>query len=216
MSALFPRWANTVVRVVLLGAALTLVVVPVTLMAWVRTPNATNRGRTLAQPVPFSHQLHAGDFHIDCRYCHATVERTATAGIPPTATCVPCHTTAWMNSPQFTAVRHSLATGRPIAWQRVDRLPGFVYFDHSVHVSKGIGCESCHGRVDRMAQVVQAAPLTMAWCLSCHRDPAAHLRPTDQITTMGYVPPISQAALGPELQKRYHVHQYTTCTACHR
>jgi len=216
MTALFPRWSNTAVRIVLVGLALGAVGVPAAMMAWVRTPNATGQGVPVEQPVAFDHRLHVRGFRIDCRYCHATVERAATAGMPASAACVPCHNQAWLQADAFEPVRRSLATGRPIAWQRVTRLADFVYFDHSVHVTKGIGCEACHGRVDRMARVVQAAPLTMSWCLDCHRNPEAHLRPIAHMTTMGWQPPVPQAQLGPELARLYQVRRYTMCTACHR
>jgi hypothetical protein len=216
VSAALPRWANTAARVVLVGGALTLVGGPVALMAWMRAPDATGRGQPIAQPIAFDHRLHAGAFHIDCRYCHSEVERSAVAGVPPTTTCVPCHSAVWMNGPLLAPVRRSLATGVPIAWQRVHRLPDFVYFDHAVHVAKGIGCESCHGRVDQMARVVQTAPLTMGWCLDCHRAPEAHLRPVSAMTTMGWQPSEPQLALGDSLARAYHVHRYTTCTTCHR
>jgi hypothetical protein len=216
MSALFPRWANTAVRVALIGGGLAFVGLPVALMAWVRTPNATNRGAPVAQPIAFDHRLHVHDFRIDCRYCHAAVERSATAGIPPTTACVACHNRVWMEGPLLAPVRRSLATGRPIRWRRVTRLPDFVYFDHSAHVAKGVGCESCHGRVDQMARVVQTAPLTMTWCLDCHRTPERQLRPVEEVTTMGWRPPVPQAELGATLKRRYHVRELTTCTACHR
>lgn len=216
MSALFPRWANAAVRAALIGGALALVGIPVVLMAWMRTPGGTGQGEPVAQPIAFDHRIHVHDLHIDCRYCHAMVERSATAGIPPTRTCVPCHSRVWMQGPMLARVRRSLASGYPIAWQRVTRLPGFVYFDHSIHVAKGVGCESCHGRVDRMASVVQAAPLTMRWCLDCHRDPAAYLRPREAVTEMGYHPAVPQRELGVELVRRYQVQRLTSCTTCHR
>jgi hypothetical protein len=172
MSALFPRWANTAARAVLIAVACVGIGVPLGLMAWVRTPNATGRYAPVPQPVPFSHQLHAGRFQIECRYCHFSAERSASAGIPPTATCVPCHNQVWMQSREMAPVRASLASGRPIAWNRLHRLPGFVYFNHAIHVGKGVTCEECHGRVDRMTSVVQTTPLTMSWCVDCHRERA--------------------------------------------
>ena len=190
--------------------------VPIALMAWVRTPNVTRQFAPVSQPIPFDHRLHVTGFGIDCRYCHASVERSPAAGIPAAATCVPCHSDTWMRSPQLEPVRRSLATNRPIQWNRVHTLPDFVYFDHAVHVAKGVGCESCHGRVDRMAQVYQAMPLTMTWCVSCHRDPAAHLRPDSAITVMGWRPPAPQGVLGARLAAANHVRSLTNCTTCHR
>jgi hypothetical protein len=216
VAALFPPWTNIAARATLVACAALGGGIPLALMAWVRTPNATRQFAPVPQPVPFDHRLHVTGFRIDCRYCHASVERSVTAGIPPTATCVPCHSDTWMRSEELAPVRQSLATNRALQWNRVHILPDFVYFDHAVHVTKGVGCESCHGRVDQMAQVYQAKPLTMAWCVSCHRDPAAQLRPLSAITTMGWRPPVPQRALGNRLTAAYHVRSLTDCTTCHR
>jgi hypothetical protein len=215
MSALFPRWANVVARATLIAFAATIVGVPVALMAWVRTPNATRRYAPVAQPIPFDHRVHVAALRIDCRYCHSSVERSATAGIPPSTTCVPCHDERLMNT-ELSLVGESVAQNRPIAWNRVDHLPDFVYFNHAVHVNKGVGCETCHGRVDRMAQIHQAAPLTMSWCVSCHRDPTGQLRPVSAVTTMGWTSAVPQAELGRRLQQEYHIRHLTSCTTCHR
>lgn len=216
MAALFPPWANAVARATVVAAACAIVGVPVGLMAWVRTPNATRRYEPVSQPVPFDHRIHAHDQHIDCRYCHFSVERSSTAGIPPTSTCVACHTTTWMSTSVMAPVRTSLASNQPIHWNRVNTLPGFVYFNHEIHIAKGVGCESCHGRVDQMATVYQATPLTMNWCVSCHLNPAANLRPVSAVTTMGYVPPVAQRVLGDSLVRAYHVRRLTDCSTCHR
>ena len=193
MPALFPHWTNTLARATLIAVVCTLVGLPVALMAWVRTPNATRQYQPVRQPIAFDHRIHVTGQRIDCRYCHYSVERSSYAGIPPTSVCVPCHSSAWMSSDMLPPVRESVASGRPLRWNRVDALPGFVYFNHAIHVNKGVGCESCHGRVDRMAQVYQSAPLTMSWCVDCHRNPAPHLRPLAAITTMGFTPPDSAA-----------------------
>lgn len=216
MAALFPPRTNSVVRATLLAAACAIVGVPVALMAWVRTPNATGQFAPVPQPIAFDHRIHAGDLKIDCRFCHAAVERSATAGIPPSTTCVACHNGTWRNSTQLALVSRSVATGRPLQWNRVDRLPDFVYFNHSIHVNKGVGCETCHGRVDRMPRVFQAAPMTMSWCVDCHRSPASHLRPVAEMTTMGWKPALAQPAFGQALKSEYHVRQLTNCTTCHR
>lgn len=202
-------------RVLVLGVVL-IVGLPLLLMWWVRTPYVTGEGHSVVQPVPFDHRIHVTGLQIDCRYCHNTVERAASAGIPSTAACLPCHNRAWREGPVFAPVRRSLSTGRPIPWRRVNGLPDYVYFNHAIHVSKGVGCETCHGRVDRMARVQQAAPLTMSWCLDCHRQPERHLRPVEQITTMGWRPRRPQEVVGPELARRYHVAHLTNCSACHR
>src|SRR5262249_29689936 len=150
--------------------------VPIALMLWVRTSFAIGQYASVAQPIQFDHRVHAHSLRIDCRFCHSTVDVSAHAGVPPTTACVGCHTQAIQESKTFAPVRASLMANRPIAWQRVNELPDFVFFDHSIHVAKGVGCETCHGRVDRMARVSQVRPLTMGWCLSCHRDPAPNLR----------------------------------------
>ena len=216
MPALFPHWTNTVARATLIAVVCTLVGLPVALMAWVRTPNATRQYQPVRQPVPFDHRIHVTGQRIDCRYCHYSVERSSYAGIPPTSVCVPCHSTAWMSSDMLRPVRESIESGRPLRWNRVDALPGFVYFNHAIHVNKGVGCESCHGRVDQMSTVYQAKPLTMGWCLSCHRMPAERLRPVEAVTVMGYTPAVAQARLGPALAAKYHVRSLTSCTTCHR
>jgi hypothetical protein len=156
---------------------------------------------------------------IDCRYCHTAVEVAPSAGIPPTKTCINCHSQIWSTSPYLEPVRASFRDDRPLQWVRVHDLPDFVYFNHSIHVKKGVGCETCHGRVDRMPLMLQARSLQMEWCLDCHRDPAQYVRPRDQITVMGYQPAESQAVLGPRLVREYaiaDVRHMTSCSVCHR
>ncbi|HET8650186.1 MAG TPA: cytochrome c3 family protein [Gemmatimonadales bacterium] len=216
MPALFSRSAGRLFRILIVVGIALAVGIPVLLMAWVRTPPATGQHSAPAQPVEFSHQLHAGAFRIDCRYCHTTVERAATAGMPATETCVPCHQPVWYNGPFFAPVRQSLATGKPIPWQRVNDLPDYVFFNHAIHIRKGVACETCHGRVDQMARVEQAAPLTMGWCLDCHRNPAPHLRPRSAVTTMGWTRPADSSESGAALARRYAVKPVTDCSACHR
>jgi hypothetical protein len=216
MAALFPRWTNTAARASLLAAACALVGLPVALMAWVRTPNATRRYQPVTQPIAFDHRVHVTGQRIDCRYCHYSADRSASAGIPPSSMCVPCHSASWMRTDVMAPVRTSVASGKPLQWNRVYALPGFVYFNHAIHVTKGVGCETCHGRVDQMASVYQAAPLSMQWCVSCHRDPAEHLRPVGEVTTMGWTPPVPQRQLGEALVREHRVQQLTNCTTCHR
>ncbi len=216
MAALFPRWMNSVARVALLAVGCALVGVPVALMAWVRTPNATRQYQPVTQPIAFDHRLHVTGQRIDCRYCHFTVERSASAGLPPSSSCVACHDERYMSTSVIGLVRRSIATGRPLAWTRVHTLPGFVYFNHAIHVTKGVGCETCHGRVDRMARVYQDAPLTMSWCVDCHRDPAPNLRPVTAMTTMGWTPPAPRRELAQRLVREYRVRKLTDCTTCHR
>ena len=178
--------------------------------------------RTLAvgyqpeQPVPYSHALHAGELGIDCRYCHNTVEAAAFAAVPPTATCMNCHATIATDSDKLVLVRQSAAGGEPIHWQKVHDLPDFVYFNHSAHVARGVGCVSCHGRVDKMERVYQAEKLSMGWCLDCHRQPEKHLRPQQFITDMTWTPAEDQEVLGGRLRKEYNINPSTDCSTCHR
>jgi hypothetical protein len=166
--------------------------------------------------VPFSHQHHVAGMGIDCRYCHTSVETSAVAGIPPTKTCMNCHSQIWADSPTLEPVRASFRTDQPIAWARVHDLPDFVYFDHSAHVSKGVGCTTCHGRVDRMPLVYQEASLLMEWCLDCHRQPERFLRPQDKVFDPEWEPPADQIAKGRVLVREYGVKPRTSCSACHR
>jgi hypothetical protein len=216
MANLFPPGANTAFRVALAGALGGVVGTPALLMILVRSPLGTGEGELVPQPLQFDHRHHAGDEGIDCRYCHYEVERSAYAGVPPTSLCMGCHAQVWNRSPQLDPVRESVTRNVPIRWQRVNNLPDFVYFDHAIHVNKGVGCETCHGRVDRMAVVAQAAPLTMQWCLDCHRDPAPSLRPRDAVTVMGWRPESDALALGLELQAHHAVEPRIDCWTCHR
>lgn len=217
MAALFSRRSNALAHRLILGAIATLIAVPVALYWWVRTPYVTGEGHSVRQPISlFSHQIHVTGLRIDCRYCHSTVERAATAGMPSSATCLPCHNPAWLRGAAFQPVHFSLASGHPIPWRRVNRLPDFVFFNHAVHLNGGVGCESCHGRVDQMAEVRQAAPLTMKWCLDCHRNPEPHLRPVDQVTTMGWRPEAQASAVIGRPPSHFTVQELTTCSACHR
>ncbi len=216
MSALFRRRSNTVFRMALGFIAAGLVVLVGGPMLYWRTPFGTRQFDPLLQPVQFDHRHHVVDDAIDCRYCHFNVDRGASAGIPSTELCLNCHGQVWNKSARLLPVRESYFTGRPIRWVRVHRLPDFVYFDHSIHVNKGVGCVSCHGRLDQMPAVEQVAPLSMSWCLDCHRNPAPHLRPQEAIASPSWVPPGDPAALGSELMKKYDVHSRTSCTTCHR
>jgi hypothetical protein len=214
MPALFPPSATRVARGILVTLLVVLVGLPIVAMIWVRTPYARGEGVHIVQPIPFDHRIHVTGLHIDCRFCHVEAERSASAGLPSTQQCVPCHSQAWMQTKQFAPVRASLASGKSIPWNRVTQLPDFVYFNHAIHVHKGVGCETCHGRVDKMATVHQTAPLTMSWCVNCHRDPAPALRPVAQITTMGWTQ--SDDSTGLALMRQYRVRRLTNCTTCHR
>jgi hypothetical protein len=170
------------------------------------------------QPVPFSHRHHAGELGIDCRHCHTSVTDGPRAGLPPTHTCMTCHSQIWTAAPMLAPVRASLASNRSLDWQRVAVLPEYVYFRHDIHVAKGVGCAECHGKVDTMALTYRAVPLTMGFCLDCHRDPAPHLRPRDQVTNMAWRPPDDGGAQGHALLEKYGIRigQLTHCSVCHR
>src|ERR1700760_3368024 len=184
MAQIFHRSANTLARASILGVVLLLSAVGAALMEFQRSPYVTAQHIAPEQPIPFSHQHHVAGVGLDCRYCHTSVEDSSFAGIPPTKTCMNCHSEIFANSPFLEPVRDSFRTGKSIEWTRVHDLPDFVYFNHSIHVNKGVGCESCHGRVDKMPLMWKANSLEMSWCLDCHRNPQRVLRPLDQITTM--------------------------------
>jgi hypothetical protein len=220
VAQVFGRWANPIARIVLVGAAVGVIVLCGAAIAYVRAPGATGVGITVEQPVPFSHKHHVGGLGIDCRYCHTSVERSAFAGLPPTETCMTCHSQIWTNAAMLAPVRTSLRDDEPLRWNRVNNLPDYVYFNHSIHIAKGVACESCHGRVDQMPLMSKGQPLSMGWCLDCHRDPAPHLRPKEDVFEMGWTPPAgeSRRALGSRLVKAYHIHvkTLTHCSVCHR
>ena len=214
MRALFPPWTNTATRIALWVIAIGITGAIATPMIAARTPYATGAADPELQPILFDHRHHVRDDGIDCLYCHEDAERSPYAGVPATERCMGCHNQIWNDSDVIAAMRQSAATGGPIRWRRVHSLPDFVYFDHAIHVNKGIGCASCHGRIDNMAAVYQVERLTMNWCLDCHRDPVPHLRPRDQITNMAFPPePPAQAAA---LAKQYGTRSLTHCSTCHR
>ena len=183
-----------------------------------RSPYTTDQGVVKDQPVPFSHEHHVGGLGIDCRYCHTSVEQSRFAGMPATKTCMTCHSVIWTNAQLLEPVRQSWAKAEPIPWVRVHNLPDFVYFNHAIHVNKGVGCSTCHGPVDKMPLMYQYASLQMEWCLECHRAPEKYLRPRSEVFNMAYVPPPDQRDLGAKLVENYHVRkeQLTNCSVCHR
>jgi len=179
----------------------------------------TRQNFTREQPVQFSHKHHVGDDGIDCRYCHTSVETSAVAGIPPTKTCMNCHSVLYNNASYLEPVRESYRTDKSIEWVKVHRLADFVYFNHSIHVNKGVGCSSCHGQVNQMPLVFQANTLLMQWCLDCHRAPEKVLRPKDQVFNMDWKAPGNQAELGAQLKVAYKIRtteELTSCSTCHR
>jgi len=216
MSQIFHRSANTLSKVSIFGV-LTLVASLILLaMALGRSSYVTGAHEYVQQPIQFSHLHHVLDDGIDCKYCHTSVETSPFAGIPPTKTCMNCHSQIFSTEPILEPVRASFRDNKPLSWIRVHDLPDFVYFNHSIHVKKGVGCESCHGRVDQMPLMQQERSLQMEWCLDCHRAPEKFVRPRSEITTMGYEPPEPQSTLGPKLVKEYGIQTRTTCSTCHR
>lgn len=222
----FPPWINRFVPFFVIVTSVA-VVYTVVMVAYGTAPSTTNVGYSPEQPVPFSHKLHVGTLKMDCRYCHSTVDKAAHAAVPATQTCVNCHSAAnpdgsvansaiHTNSEKLLPVRQSQASGDPIEWERVHDLPDFVYFDHSAHVNRGVSCVSCHGRVDRMEEVYQAEPLSMAWCLDCHRNPTPHLRPQEYITQLDWQPEGDAEELGARIQAELEINPSTNCSTCHR
>ena len=182
------------------------------------SPKTTDVGYAPKQPVPYSHALHAGELGIDCKYCHTTVDKAPFAAVPSTETCMNCHQRIHVTSPKLEPIRSSFATGKPVEWTKVHDLPDYAYFNHGVHVAKGVGCVSCHGRVDTMEVVTQHEPLSMGWCLDCHREPERALRPAEEVTNMAYEPPPGQTQLarGAELRAEHNINPPTDCSTCHR
>ena len=176
----------------------------------------TNQSAYVEQPIQFSHAHHVGGMGIDCRYCHTSVEESSFAGIPPTKTCMNCHSQIFANSPFLDPVRESFRTGKSIQWTRVHDLPDFVYFNHSIHVYKGVGCTTCHGQVDRMPLMWQEQSLQMEWCLDCHRNPERYVRPRSAVFNVDYAPPANQLEVGSRLVAEYHIQKLTSCSTCHR
>lgn len=218
MVQIFRRSATTAFCLILLFGVL-LIVGLFLLGKFPRTSYISRVGETRQQPIQFSHKHHVGDDGIDCRYCHISVEKSASAGIPATEICLNCHRQIWINSPMLAPVHESARTGMPLRWVRVHDLPDYVYFDHSIHIQKGIGCSTCHGRVDEMPLVRLVAPLVMEWCLDCHRHPERHIRPVSEVFNMGWETPKNQEEQGRKLVKEYKIqppYLLTSCSICHR
>jgi hypothetical protein len=216
MPQIFHPSTNTISRVSIFGGALFLLGLLWVLYGVNSSAYVTGVGVAVGQPVPFSHKHHVSGIGIDCRYCHTSVEQSAVAGLPPTETCMSCHSQIWADSPMLEPVRASLREGRPIEWVRVHDLPDFVYFDHSIHLKKGVGCASCHGRVDQMPLMWKVETLNMEWCLECHRHPERYVRPREEVFNMAWTPPADQLALGRELVAKYQIRKMTDCSTCHR
>lgn len=215
MSQIFQRSTNTIARLSIFGAVFLIAALVWLLAAINRSAYVTEAGVARTQPVQFSHAHHVGGMGLDCRYCHTTVEDAAFANIPPTKICMNCHAQIWSQSPYLEPVRQSFRDDRSIEWVRVNDLPDFVYFNHSIHVRKGFGCATCHGPVDRMPLMYQHASLQMEWCLECHRAPERFIRPRERVFDMRWEP-ADQIALGRKLVADYRVRTLTSCSTCHR
>ena len=229
---IFHRSTNTISRATIFGAVFVVGVLLWVAINFQRSPYVTYAGVARPQPAPFSHQHHVAALGIDCRYCHTSVEKSSFAGIPPTNTCMNCHKQIWTGAPMLEPVRNSFKTGESLVWNRVNDLPDYVYFDHSIHINKGVGCNTCHGEVDRMPLMYNQASLQMEWCLDCHRAPEKYLRPRDQVFNMRYQQPsrdtpikldgkeyVDQLMLGNDLRTKYHLRtemEITSCSTCHR
>lgn len=218
MPQLFRPGADTIARTILVGIAIVPFVSIGLAYAVMRSPYITGQLITVTQPVPFSHRHHVGGLGLDCRYCHTSAESARFAGLPPTTTCMACHSQLYTQAAMLAPLRESLAQRRPIHWRRVNRLPDYVYFDHAIHLAKGVGCTTCHGAVAEMPLMQQAAPLTMEWCLDCHRDPKPYLRPRAAVFDPFWSPPADQRERGQQLFSGYHIktEHLTDCSKCHR
>ena len=222
MAQIFHRSTNFIARFTLFSAIFLAGLALTAILGLARSPYATNQNVSRPQPVQFSHKHHVGDDGIDCRYCHTSVETSAVAGVPPTKTCMNCHSVLYADSPYLEPVRESFRTGESIKWVRVHRLPDYVYFNHSIHVNKGVGCSTCHGSVNQMPLVFQASPLLMEWCLDCHRHPERALRalePVNEVFNMDWKAPNNQEDLGRNFATERKIRstaELTSCSTCHR
>ena len=215
MAQIFPSWTNRVPLFLGLGGP----VIGALVLGFVWyyfSPRYTDVGYSPHQPVPYSHKLHVGELGLDCRYCHASVETAAVSNVPPTSVCMNCHSLIKRDSPLLEPIRKSAERGRPMRWVRVHMLPDYAYFHHAAHVRAGVGCVSCHGQINEMEVVGQAEPLSMSWCLDCHRDPAPRLRPTTEVTSMEWAPPKDQAEWAAQTIAEKRIAPPTDCSGCHR
>ena len=216
MSQIFHRSTNTLSKVSIFGGVILAGTIIAAAYTLDRGAFNTDVAVVKEQPVPFSHKHHVTDDGIDCRYCHTSVETSHFAGLPATEICMSCHSQIWSNAALLEPVRASWRTGESLQWTRVHDLPEYVYFNHSIHIAKGVGCATCHGRVDKMPLMFKANTLNMNWCLECHRQPEKFLRPKEEVFNMTYEAPPNQLELGRELVKKYHVQSLTDCYTCHR
>jgi len=216
MAQIFHRSTNTISRVSIYGAVILVAVLGYAVDVVNQTSYVTEVHNARPQPVPFSHKHHVSELGLDCRYCHSSVEDSSSAGMPPTQTCMACHSQIWTNAAILEPVRASYRDSTPIVWTRVNALPDFVYFNHSIHIAKGVGCTTCHGPIGEMNITWREQSLYMRWCLECHNAPEKYLRPRSEVFNAFYKPPADQEALGQRLMVEYKVQKLTNCTTCHR
>jgi len=216
MAQIFHRSTNTIARISIYGAAVLIAILGWAVYELSASPYVTDVNVAKDQPVPFSHKHHVGELGLDCRYCHTAVESSSSAGMPPTQTCMTCHSQIWVNSPMLEPVRASYRDDKSIQWIRVNAVPDFVYFNHSIHVNKGVACVTCHGPVGDMPLTWRANTLQMGWCLDCHRNPEKFVRPRENVFDIHYKAPANQEAVGLKLMKEYKIQSLTNCTTCHR
>ena len=218
MAQVFHPSMKVISRASIIVAAIAATVALIIAAALYRSGYTTGVDTPREQPIPFSHEHHVNGLGIACAYCHTSAEQSSFAGIPPTHTCMTCHSQIWNTSPILQPVRTSYQTMKPLTWIRVHDLPDFAYFNHSIHIRKGIGCQTCHGPVNMMPLTWRHSTLYMAWCLECHRSPEKYVRPREEVYNFSYVPPKDQRILGPELVREYHINvkQLTDCSICHR
>jgi cytochrome c7-like protein len=229
MAQIFHRSTNLIARVSIFGGAIIVALLGFALYEIMLSPWYTSAQVAPPQPVPFSHRHHAGELGIDCRYCHTSVQKSSFAGVPPTQTCMTCHSQIWTNATMLEPVRESYRTDQSLAWTRVNALPDFVYFDHSIHVAKGVGCTTCHGPIGTMPMTYREGSLYMSWCLNCHRQPENFVRPKEDVFDPFYAPPSSanpvmlngvsytdQERMGKLLMTEYKIQSLQNCSTCHR
>ena len=216
MPQLFHPSTNTFSKVTIFGGVFVLAALMWVFLSVERSSYVTQAKVVREQPVPFSHRHHVSQLGIDCRYCHTSVEESSFAGIPPTKTCMTCHSQIHTNAAMLEPVRESWRAGKSLKWIRVHDLPDYVYFNHSIHVKKGVACETCHGPIGEMALTWRENSLNMEWCLGCHRAPEKYVRPREFVFETGWKPEIEQKILGKEIVEAYDIHKLTNCSICHR
>lgn len=216
MAQVFDRSFNTIAKASIYGGVFLAGFLGWCLLTLARSPYVTRQGVVQKQPVPFSHDHHTAGLGLDCRYCHTSVEESSFAGIPPTQTCIGCHKLIWTNAEMLEPVRASFRDNQPIEWRRINDLPDFVYFDHSIHIAKGVSCFTCHGPVNEMPLMYQDQSLLMEWCLNCHRNPEKYVRPKEEVFNFRWRSDEPQEVLGARLVAEYHIESMTNCATCHR